>query len=98
MGADSCQITEESLNNFLRQFLWLDMDKKDLVVLLDGILKLLESAYYLDRESFAAQVGKLIEELSILQYSDKHIVTLGGLFDSAKHLMYYFNDIREEKM
>ena len=39
------------------------MDKKDLVVLLDGILKLLESAYYLDRESFAAQVGKLIEEL-----------------------------------
>lgn len=97
LGADSCQITEESLNNFLRQFLWLDMDKKDLVVLLDGILKLLESAYYLDRESFAAQVGKLIEELSILQYSDKHIVTLGGLFDSAKHLMYYFNDIKGGK-
>ena len=55
---------------------------------------MLESAYYLDRESFATEVGKLIEELSILQYNDKHIVTLGGLFDSAKHLMYYFNDIK----
>lgn len=41
------------------------MDKEDLVSLLDGILKLLESAYYLDRESFATEVGKLIEELSI---------------------------------
>ena len=94
LGVNSCQITEESLNKFLRQFLWLNMDKKELVLLLNGILKLLESAYYLDRESFSTQVGKLIEELSKLQYNDKHIVTLGGLFDSAKHLMYYFNDIR----
>ena len=94
LGVNSCQITEESLNKFLRQFLWLNMDKKELVLLLDGILKLLESAYYLDRESFSTQVGKLIEELSKLQYNDKHIVTLGGLFDSAKHLMYYFNDIK----
>lgn len=94
LGVDSCQVTEESLIRFLRQFLWVFMDKEELVILLDGILKLLADAYYLDRESFSAQVGKLIEKLSALQYKDKHIVTLGGLFDSAKHLMYYFNDIK----
>lgn len=94
LGINSCRITEESLIKFLRQFLWLEMDKNELRLLLDGILKLLLNAYYLDRESFSTQVGKLIEELSALEYGDKHIVTLGGLFDSAKHLMYYFNDIR----
>lgn len=94
LGVDSCRITEESLNQFLRQFLWLNINKKDLVLLLDGILKLLDGAYYLDRDSFGIQVGKLIENLSNLQYNEKHIVTLGGLFDSAKHLMYYFNDIK----
>ncbi len=95
LGVDSCQVTEESLINFLRQFLWIKMNKEELVLLLDGILKLLSNAYYLDRESFSTQVGKLIEGLSTLQYNDKHIVTLGGLFDSAKHLMYYFNDIEK---
>lgn len=94
LGVYSCRITEESLNQFLRQFLWLNINKKDLVLLLDGILKLLDGAYYLDRDSFGVQVGKLIENLSNLQYNEKHIVTLGGLFDSAKHLMYYFNDIK----
>lgn len=29
LGVNSCQITEESLNKFLRQFLWLNMDKKN---------------------------------------------------------------------
>lgn len=94
LGVNSCQVTEESLIRFLRQFLWLEIDKKELVLLLDGILKLLASAYYLDRDSFSNEVGKLIEKLSGLQYNYKHIVTLGGLFDSAKHLMYYFNDIK----
>lgn len=94
LGVNSCQITEESLIRFLRQFLWLEMDKKELKLLLDGILKLLANAYYLDRDSFSNEVGKLIEKLSSLPYNYKHIVTLGGLFDSAKHLLYYFNDIK----
>lgn len=95
LGVDPCRITEERLTNFLRQFLWLEMNKNELTLLLDGILKMLASAYYLDRETFSVQVGELIKRLSSLQYSDKHIVTLGGIFDSAKHLMYYFNDIKE---
>lgn len=95
LGVNSCQVTEESLIRFLRQFLWLELDKKELVSLLDGILKLLANAYYLDRDSFSNEVGNLITKLSTLKYGYKHIVTLGGLFDSAKHLMYYFNDIKD---
>lgn len=94
LGVNSCRITEERLIGFLRQFLWLELDKNELVLLLDGILKLLAGAYYLDRDSFSNEVDKLITELSVLQYNYKHIVTLGGLFDSAKHLMYYFNDVK----
>lgn len=93
LGVNACQVTEESLLKFMRQFLWLRLVKADLELLLDGILRLLKSAYYLDRESFSSQVRTLLEQLSESYDEHKHIITLGGLFDSAKHLMYYFNDI-----
>ncbi len=33
LGVNSCQVTEESLVRFLRQFLWLEIDKKELGML-----------------------------------------------------------------
>lgn len=94
LGVKSCQVTEESLLKFMRQFLWLNLEKAELELLLDGVLRLLKSAYYLDRDSFSSQVRTLLEQLSESYDEHKHIITLGGLFDSSKHLMYYFNDIK----
>ncbi len=34
LGVNSCQVTEESLVRFLRQFLWLEIDKKELGMIL----------------------------------------------------------------
>lgn len=89
-GKDSCQITEENLVSFLRQFLWLKLEKEELDLLLDGVLRVLKAAYYIDRDSFSKQTTTLI---SSIPYPQKHILTLGGIFDSSKHLMYFFNDI-----
>ncbi len=92
-GVDSCKITRESVLVFLRQFLWLELEYEQLTSLLDGILELLRNAYYIERETFVDQMNCLLDKLSTTSYSKKHIVNLGNLFDSSKHLMYYFNDL-----
>ena len=97
LGVNSCQITKESLLKYLRQFLMLQLEMSELKLLMDGILRILKSAYYLDRDSFSTQVEALLQQLSDSYSEIKHIVTLGSLFDSSKHLMYYFNDIKGEK-
>lgn len=96
-GVNSCQITEERLMKFLRQFLWLKLEKSDLELLLDGILRLLKYGYYLDRDSFPSQAREIFERLTGDGSEHKHIITLGGVFDSSKHLMYFFNDLKGRK-
>lgn len=92
-GTDSCQVNMNTLTKFLRQFLWINLDKSELELILDGVLRLLNEAYYLDRDAFSSQAIELLKRLST-HNEKKHIVNLGGLFDSSKHLMYYFNDVR----
>lgn len=96
-GVNSCQITEKSLLKYLRQFLWLQLDKSELESLIDGILRLLKAAFYLDRDSFSNQTSQLLQKLSNIGYKQKYIITLGGIFDSSKHLMYYFNDVKDRE-
>lgn len=96
-GVNFCRITSTRLTVFLRQFLWLDLTANELKLLIAGILNILDSAYYLDRDSFAIQVGKLFgEELSKIKCAQKHIVMLGGLLDSSSHLAYYLNDVKDK--
>lgn len=97
LGVNSCKITRVSLLKYLRQFLRLELDFDELSVFLDGILELLESAYYIDRETFGVQMKELLDKLSQTAYTKKHIANLGNTFDSSKHLMYYFNDIKDKK-
>lgn len=97
LGVNSCKITKPNLLKYLRQFLWLELDYNDLTLFLDGILELLETAYYIDRDTFLSQMKSLLDKLSETQYDKKHIANLGNTFDSSKHLMYYFNDIKDKK-
>lgn len=97
LGVNSCKITKPNLLKYLRQFLWLELDFDDLSIFLDGVLELLETAYYIDRDTFNSQMENLLEKLSKTDYNKKHIANLGNTFDSSKHLMYYFNDIKDKK-
>lgn len=96
-GAKSCKITKDSLLKYLKQFLWLQLDYVELKVFLNGILALLDSAYYIDRDTFTVHMNKLLEKMSQTPYKKKHIANLGNSFDSSKHLMYFFNDIKDKK-
>lgn len=98
LGKDSNKVTRQTLTDFLRQFLWINNTKKDLCTLLNGVLKLLENANYINREIFAKEESKLINDnLSVLPFKHKYILTIGSLYDSATHLSYYFNDVKLDK-
>lgn len=98
LGVDSCKIQKDSLIRFLKQFLSLKLTKSELEDLLDGIFRLLDFAYYIDRDSFSRQANDLITRLAFdLPEEQKHIITLGNQFDSGQHLTYYFNDTEIKK-
>lgn len=96
-GVNSCKITMVNLIKFLRQFLWLKLYYNELVIFMEGILELLETAYYIDRDTFLSQIEGLLDKLNKTSFDKKHIASLGNTFDSSKHLMYYFNDIKDKK-
>lgn len=94
MGVNNCKINKESLLSFLRQFLQFKLTFEELKLLMNGILKILNEAYYLDRESFAKQFTILVKDkLLNIPCNSMHMVLLGGLFDSAQHLAYFINDV-----
>ncbi len=80
--------------HFLRQFLQFKLTFEELKLLMNGILKILNEAYYLDRESFAKQFTILVKDkLLNIPCNNIHMILLGGLFDSAQHLAYFINDV-----
>ena len=96
-GAGECKIEKQRLLFFLRQFLRFELTKTELEMLLDGILRLLNSAYYIDRELCATHVPVLLDKISGIPYERKHIIFLGGILETSHHFTYYFNDIQERK-
>ncbi len=91
-GKKGSVISEAKIVNFISQFLNCKMEKaKDGKLLLDGIIRLLESANYINRDLFDKEMQGLLG--SVEQKSKTIICPLGGEKDSAKHMMYYFNDI-----
>lgn len=93
-GVKNCKIDKESLLAFLRLFLQYQLSFEDLKLLLNGVLEILNEAYYLDRESFTRQFSFLLKEkLLTIPCDSVHMVFLGGVFDSAQHMAYFINDV-----
>ena len=99
MGVNNCRITKDSLLSYLRQFLQCELTFSDLKTLMNGVLKVLNSAYYLDRDSFSMHFSNLInEKISKITCKSVHMILLGGVFDSAQHLAYFINDIPKNEI
>lgn len=97
-GYQNCRVTPKSLLEYLRQFLRFDVDCNNFKLLINGILKILVEAHYIDRDVFAQQFSKLLNE-QLLKVNGAHIyvVLLGGLLDSAYHWSYFINDVKEKQ-
>ena len=95
-GVSNCKITEKSLREYLRQFLYLQIETNELKVLLSGVMSLLEKAYYLDRESATREFTYLFRKIAEMKCPQKYVILLGGRKDSANHLAYYLNDVEKD--
>jgi HD superfamily phosphohydrolase len=96
-GTGDSKITSDSLNSYLKQYLDITCTKNDIKLLLDGILRLLRNGTFIDRKLFTQDAAKLMKKILKKKYKKRYMVMLGGLFDSANHLAYNFNDIKETR-
>jgi deoxynucleoside triphosphate triphosphohydrolase SAMHD1 len=94
-GVNNSKVTNDTLFSYLKQFLYLNCDRNELVSLLDGILFLLQKATFIDREYFTQNTTSLMKKIKLKGYKNNYIVKLGNSFDSAGRLTYYFNDVKE---
>lgn len=93
-GENGYKVDLTSLENFLRQFLKLQLTFKDVQLLVDGLTRILKKALFINRAYFVEGFNKLFKEIGIFK-DIMNLCPLGGDLDSAKHLMYYVNDIKK---
>ena len=96
-GVDGSKVNEASLKKFLRQFLRVECKPEEIKMILNGVLLLLEHAIFIDRPFFSTNVEKLMRKIRKKGYQKNYLVKLGGAFDSANRLTYYFNDIKDKE-
>jgi HD superfamily phosphohydrolase len=96
-GVSNSKITRETLFCYLKQYLYLDCNKDELKQILEGILLLLQKAIFIDRKYFSQNITSLMKKIKSKGYKKNYVVKFGSSFDSATHLSYYFNDIKEKK-
>lgn len=94
-GTEDSKITEKTLLNYLKQFLALNCDKNELSLLLNGVLLLLQKATFINRDFISKNIPLLLNKIAEKKgIKKKNLVKLGGSLDSANHMTYFFNDIK----
>lgn len=91
-GPEGYWITPKSLEIFLKQFMCVCENKSKCKSLLQGVCALLEHALIFDRDYISHKLTPKINELAQGD-NELYVVPLGSLRDSAKHMMYFWNDI-----
>lgn len=95
-GVNRAKVTEQTLYEYLRQYLWAECNQDEVSDLLNGVLNLLSEATFINRDFFSENVSLLMRKILEKGYKNNFMVKLGGAFDSANRLTYYFNDVREK--
>lgn len=95
-GKNGKTIDEEKVKSYLKQYLICDFsDYKEAKLLLDGILKMLKKALFINRGKFDDVIRQLLAEIRE-DTEQLYICPMGGIKDSAKHMTYYLNDLKKE--
>ncbi|MHB1314301.1 MAG: phosphoribosyltransferase-like protein [Christensenellales bacterium] len=93
-GAGNCKVNEKRLYAFLKQFSRLQYSKGEIESILDGVLRILNEALFIERENFVSEASALLQQIPVKKGGKNYVLPLGGRLDSSMHLSYYFNDIK----
>lgn len=91
-GPNGYKLLKENVVNFFKQIVASCTSENEYKTIIDGIYRLLDNALFIDREYITNHIGK---SLKAIANEDKclYVIPLGGSRDSAKHMIYYFNDL-----
>lgn len=92
-GPKGYKITEKKISDFFKQVMSVCQNKSECKIIVDGIYKLLDKALFINREyisnNIAGTLKSIVGDSKVL-----YVVPLGSLMDSGKHMMYFWNDIK----
>lgn len=92
-GPQGYSISEKEIETFFKQIMSACRNKSQCRTIVEGIYAMLDNALFINREYIA---HKLKDKLKAIVGNDKclYVVPLGSLWDSGKHMMYFWNDIK----
>lgn len=96
-GSKGKILLEKDVKDFLNQFLQIKISENECRILLDGVLRILENALFIDRKYFAESIEKVFEELDDGSHK-LHVCPLGKETDSGIHMTYYLNDLSKNNI
>lgn len=95
-GRNGNTIDTERVKSYLKQYMKCEFsDHREAELLIDGVLKMLKKALFITRAVFDDVIRKLLAEIRE-DAEQLYICPMGGIKDSAKHMTYYFNDLKNE--
>lgn len=93
-GPQGYKITEIEICSFFKQMLCACQKKNESKMIVEGIYLLLEKALFINREYISHNIVNTLQ--TIVGNNRKiYVVPLGSLMDSGKHMMYFWNDIKD---
>lgn len=92
-GPRGYKITENEIRDFFKQVMSACQEKSDCKTIVDGIYKLLNKALFINREYISNNLAGTLKSI-VGNHEVLYVVPLGSLMDSGKHMMYFWNDIK----
>lgn len=96
-GPNGYKINEEEISYFFKQILCLCETATKARIIMNGIYEMLIKANFINRFFFSQSFSSFLETNGLSSHK-LTVVPLGGSKDSAKHLMYYFNDVNQNNL
>lgn len=91
-GPEGHALCSKEIHSFFKQVLSVCDRKSDCRLIVQGISQLLMKAMFVNRSFVVDSISDALKDVSVSD-SELMIVPLGSSKDSAKHMMYYFNDV-----
>lgn len=93
-GPDGYTIGMGELKKFFKQIIGLYDGDGNHNVLADGFVRMLKDSIVVDRKFITKNLGLIADKL-VSELGEAAVVPLGSGKDSAKHIIYFFNDIKK---
>lgn len=93
-GPKGYKVTEKEIEDFFKQIMSACLDKNTCKTVVDGIYKLLDKALFINREYISNNISETLKKI-VGDKDTLYVIPLGSLMDSGKHMMYFWNDIKD---